>query len=124
VTLIRNEASACFGVGYRVREADVASVRAYLDYREKDDYDPVELALFSASDGSQLSAAALCYVGRAESLFEHQPDLEEVARHIAAARGPSGSNSEYCLNLQRALAKRHLSCPHVFEVASRLHHLL
>jgi cation transport regulator ChaC len=111
-------------VGYRVREADVESVRAYLDYREKDDYDPVDLALFSSADGSVLSAAALCYVGRVESMFEEESDLDVVAKHIAGVRGPSGANSEYCLNVQRALAKRHLSCPHVFEVASRLHHLL
>ncbi len=101
----------------------MAAVRSYLDYREKDEYDPVHIPLFAASDESLLSEAALCYVGRPATMFEHEPDLDVVARHVAAARGPSGSNAEYCLNLQRALAKRHLSCPHVFEVAARLHHL-
>ena len=124
MTLIRDEESVCYGVAYRVRESDVAAVRSYLDYREKDDYDPVSIPLFSAADGSQLCDAALCYVGRPATMFDHESDLDVVARHIAGARGPSGSNAEYCLNLQRALAKRHLSCPHVFEVAARLHHLL
>ena len=124
MTLIRDESSTCFGVAYHVREANVASVLSYLDYREKDNYEPLRLPIFAAGDeGRMISDSALCYVGRPETLFEEQPDLEAVALHIARACGPSGPNAEYCLNLQRALSRHCLSCPHVFEVASRLHHL-
>ncbi len=123
VTLVASsEDSRCYGVAYCVPAHDVESVLAYLDYREKDNYEPFRVPIYGLND-SVISETALCYVGKPETLYNEEPDLAAVAKHIEAARGPSGPNSEYCLNLQRALAKQHLSCPHVFEVASRLYFL-
>lgn len=113
----------CYGVAYRVVGADrVKEVVEYLHFREKDNYEARREPVFDAASRRLLTSVALVYVGRTEGLFAEAP-LEEVARHIAAARGPSGSNAEYAANLQRALAANHVHCEHVFEVVARLLHL-
>ena len=46
--------------------------------------------------------------------------LEELARHIAASQGPSGSNSDYVLQLARALRDLNDHDPHVVALESLL----
>lgn len=70
--------------------------------------------------GALMTDKALCYVGRPENFFENNTDNAAVAEHIRIAKGPSGTNAAYALNLQRALATYSIVDEHVFDVCSRL----
>ena len=51
-------------------------------------------------------------------------NLDQMARHILASRGPSGSNVEYVLELAQALATLHAEDPHVSALERRLLELM
>jgi cation transport regulator ChaC len=47
------------------------------------------------------------------------PELD-IARQIAASRGPSGANRDYLIDLAHALREMGLDDPHVFEIERHL----
>lgn len=60
VTLIPSENGAiCEGVAYEVPGDEAASVLAYLQHREKDNYDPCRLPIFAVGSNKVLSEDAL-----------------------------------------------------------------
>lgn len=121
VTLVPEPDAVCEGMAYEVPANEVEETLKYLDYREKDNYDACRLNLFGLVDGKLLSGNALCYIGKLETLFPEESNLNVIASHISQSVGPSGKNSEYLLKLQEGLARNGLACPHVYEVAARLH---
>ena len=123
VTLVRDETpgAKCEGVAYFVRREDEAEVLKYLYYREKDNYDPVRVPIYRLRGGEMLSENALCFIGKESELFPPESDLSKIAADIAQSRGPSGTNAEYLLKLQCALAANQLFCSHVFELCAHLY---
>ncbi|HEX7326890.1 MAG TPA: gamma-glutamylcyclotransferase [Rhodanobacteraceae bacterium] len=118
VTLIRAPDAACVGVAYRITPATFGP----LDVREKNGYLRCRVRL-EVDAGDPL--AAIAYIapeGNAAWLGPADPDV--IARHIAAASGPSGSNRDYALQLADALRALHADDPHVFDVAARLRALI
>ena len=114
VTLVPQADALCDGMAYLVTPEEFA----HLDYREKNGY--LRLAtdiLFD--DGS--SALGLVYIATHENAAFLGPASElDIARQIAAARGPSGPNSEYLLELAKALRELGKPDAHVFEIERHL----
>ncbi len=99
---------SCRGAAYLVEP----SVFRHLDHREKNGYRrmPVEITL----DRDKSTVAAVVYVADPDNpaFLGHAP-LEALARHIAAASGPSGSNRDYLEQLAEALEELGDKDPHV-----------
>ena len=97
VTLVPEEGATCHGMAYLVTPEEFA----HLDHREKNGY--LRLATeMTFEDGG--TAEGIVYIATHENAAWLGPAGErDIARQIAEARGPSGPNSEYLLELARAL---------------------
>lgn len=114
VTLVRREGAVCAGVAYLVSP----EVFEGLDVREKNGYLRVSEVIRFA-DGSH--AQALMYVATEQNeAFLGPASAQAIARHIAAARGPSGCNSEYVMSLARALRQLGAVDEHVAAIERHL----
>lgn len=114
VTLVPEEGALCHGMAYLVTPEEFA----HLDYREKNGY--LRLATeIRFEDGG--AAEGLVYIATHENAAYLGPASErDIARQIAGARGPSGPNSEYLLELARALRELGKPDAHVFEIERHL----
>jgi glutathione-specific gamma-glutamylcyclotransferase len=114
VTLVEDPGVVCHGMAYLVTPEEFA----HLDHREKNGY--LRLATeISFEEGG--SVEGLVYIATHENAAYLGPATErEIARQIAAARGPSGPNSEYLLELAKALRELGKSDDHVFEIERHL----
>lgn len=118
VTLLAEPGARCFGVAYRVAQAEQAMILADLDHRERGGYDRCELELWFP-DGT--AAPGLSYVATpANPNYLGPAALPAIAAQIARARGPSGPNVEYVYELARALREMPADDPHVFELDALL----
>jgi cation transport regulator ChaC len=114
VTLVQDAGATCHGMAYLVTPEEFA----HLDHREKNGY--LRLATdIRFDDGS--SVEGLVYIATHENAAYLGPATErEIARQIAASCGPSGPNSEYLLELAKALRELGKFDPHVFEIERHL----
>ncbi|SFC19059.1 gamma-glutamylcyclotransferase [Massilia yuzhufengensis] len=97
VTLVPEDGATCHGMAYLVTPEEFA----HLDHREKNGY--LRLATEIAFEDGGV-AEGIVYIATHENAAFLGPASErDIARQIAAARGPSGPNSEYLLELARAL---------------------
>jgi len=111
VTLVETPGRSCDGVAFRVPESAAASVLRQLDHREKNGYVRHRRPLLTAT-GERLDA--LVYVAEPGNFAWLGPaPLEDIARQIAHATGPSGSNRQYLLELAAALRGLRSLDPHV-----------
>ncbi|MEQ9462502.1 MAG: gamma-glutamylcyclotransferase [Haliea sp.] len=112
VTLVPSPGTVCKGVAYLIDE----SVFEHLDHREKNGYRRHEVEISLAGGGD--SVAGVLYVADEDNhAFLGPAPAAEIAAHIAAASGPSGSNREYLLRLAQALRNLDAPDPHVHELA-------
>ena len=110
VTLIEQPGEICGGRAFRVE----APVFVQLDEREKNGYLRVATELTFA-DGS--TATGLTYLASADNeAYLGEASEYEIARHICGAQGPSGTNSDYLLELAVALRELGLQDDHVLEI--------
>lgn len=114
VTLIQDRGARCDGMAYRIRP----EVLRQLDIREKNGYlrelVPIHFTATSAEEG-------LIYLATPDNdAFLGAASLTAMAGQISVARGPSGSNREYLLNLEQALHALGVSDSHVSALAAAL----
>ncbi|MEJ2603664.1 MAG: gamma-glutamylcyclotransferase [Gammaproteobacteria bacterium] len=103
-TLVEAPGLRCRGIAYRITPGSAADVLAYLDHREKNGYLSRRLSL-ELDDGRRIGAVT--YIADPRGIhFAGPAPLEEIARQIRQASGPSGANVEYVVRLADAL--RHL----------------
>lgn len=115
VTLVQSEGAVCKGVAYRVEH----SVFEHLDHREKNGYQRHATKILLTD--SDKSVDGTLYVAEKGNLaFLGDAPMEELARHIMASHGPSGSNRDYVLQLAQALRELDDQDPHVLELESLL----
>ena len=113
-TQVPDHGATCHGTAYLVTPEEFA----HLDHREKNGY--LRLATDIAfADGSV--AEGIVYIATAENAAYLGPASErDIARQIATARGPSGPNSEYLLEMARALRELGMHDEHVEALARHL----
>lgn len=117
VTLIEEPGAICGGLAFRVE----APVFAQLDEREKNGYLRVATEM-SFADGS--SATGVTYLASADNeAYLGEASELEIARHICRCSGPSGTNSDYLLDLAVALRELGLHDEHVFTIESYIHEI-
>ncbi|MDX1587752.1 MAG: gamma-glutamylcyclotransferase [Oleiphilaceae bacterium] len=114
VTLVPAPGARCDGMAYRV----TPSVFRHLDEREKNGYLRVSLPL-RLSDGSEVPGLLYHAAEDNEAFLGPAPEAE-IARHIAASHGPSGSNRAYLLLLAEALRRLGSEDEHVFAIERAL----
>jgi cation transport protein ChaC len=114
VTLVPEDAAVCHGMAYLVTPEEFA----HLDFREKNGY--LRLATdIHFEDGS--NTEGLVYIATHENAAYLGPASErDIARQIALSCGPSGPNSEYLLELAKALRELGKFDEHVFEIERHL----
>jgi cation transport protein ChaC len=115
VTLIPAPDEVCRGMAYLIDH----DVFEHLDHREKNGYEryPVQVTL----NTSGRTVDGLVYVAMEDNHAYLGPaDLAEVASHISRARGPSGSNKDYLLQLAHALRQLGDDDPHVYALEALL----
>ena len=127
VTLQREEGAHLWGRAYRVAPGEEARVLAQVDHREVAGYERASVLLDARPDdaarieGPTEPLRATVYIagpGNPEWLGE--APAARLAAHIAAARGPSGTNASYARELGAALAANGARDPHVEGVIAAL----
>jgi cation transport protein ChaC len=119
VTLVPEPGSHCHGVAYRVAAEQREPVLAALDHREKGGYvrERVELHL----RGAMRPREGLVYRATdANPNYLGPAPLEEIARQVRTACGPSGPNAEYVFRLAEALRSLDAHDPHVWALEALL----
>ena len=118
VTLVREAASRCAGVAYRVEAGAREEVLARLDERESGGFERVAV---EAAFGAGSVRSALSYVAAPGNPNYLGPaPLDAMAAQIRAACGPSGPNLEYLERLAAALRELGGQDAHVEELARRV----
>ena len=118
VTLIEEPRSLCGGLAFRVE----ATVFEQLDEREKNGYLRFATEL-SFDDGT--TATGLTYIATPDNeAYLGEASEYEIARHICRTEGASGANSDYLLDLAKALRELGQQDDHVFEIESHIHKIL
>ena len=118
VTLVPEPAAACWGLAFRLPNAETSGIYRRLDHRERGGYARLRVSV-AARDGRDLDA--WIYVATEENPNYLGPaDIASIAAQVAEAHGPSGSNREYVLRLHEALRKINVPDPHVAAIAAYL----
>jgi len=118
VTLAVEANAECWGVVFRIDATQAPGALALLDEREKGGYERLSLDA-QLDDGRTIRA--LTYVAHPTNPNHLGPaPLSTIAAQVRSARGPSGDNVDYVMQLQRALAKLDLRDEHVEELAALL----
>ena len=101
VTLVPDPDAVTVGVAYRLSAQVYADVLARLDVREQGGYERRHEAL--DFDGGAGSVRALVYLATADNPeYLGDAPLEAIAAQVLGSVGPSGANTEYVLELDRA----------------------
>ena len=115
VTLIPARAMVCRGVAYRVEH----NVFEHLDHREKNGYRRHCTDILLGHSGPSVQGT-LYVADSGNPAFLGPAPIAELASHIAASHGPSGSNRDYVLQLAAALRDLGDHDPHVLALESLL----
>ncbi|XP_039773093.1 gamma-glutamylcyclotransferase 2-3-like [Panicum virgatum] len=123
VTLEHQPGATCWGIAYKIKEEDKQTALEYLEVREKQYDEKIHLDLYTDSS-PKVPAVEHVTVYLATTNKESNKNylgpapLEEMARQIYLAEGPSGPNKEYVFKLEDALNKLGFVDPHVQELAN------
>lgn len=120
VTLAPEAGARCWGMVYRVSPEDAEQVLAGLDHREKGGYARREVDVH-LPERARSQAGVLVYLATPENPnYLGHASLDDIARQVRGARGPSGHNVEYVLRLAEALREMGAEDEHVFSLAELL----
>lgn len=102
VTLVPMAAARTVGVAFRIAGRQVAEVLEHLDWREKNGYER-HLVDLHGDDDRTFARGVVFVAGVDNPNFLGEAPLEAIARQVRSARGPSGENREYVVELAKAL---------------------
>ncbi|XP_030545137.1 gamma-glutamylcyclotransferase 2-3 isoform X1 [Rhodamnia argentea] len=130
VTLEPAEGEVCWGVAYRISdEEDQRTAITYLEVREKQ-YDQKAYLDFFTDPAAITPAVSgvVVYIGSPEKKINQNylgpAPLEDIARQIVLAEGPSGPNRDYLFQLEKALLQIGCEDKHVKDLADEVRRLL
>jgi glutathione-specific gamma-glutamylcyclotransferase len=109
VTLVEAKGERCFGSAFKID----ASVFDHLDQREINGYRRVDVEIFFDS-GSVLGVTYHAPIGN--FAFLGDAPIDDMVVQIKRCAGRSGRNTDYVLELARALRKLSVEDAHVFEL--------
>lgn len=115
VTLIPAKGVVCKGVAYRVEHC----VFEHLDHREKNGYQRYRTNILLTNSDKRVDGT-LYVADTGNSAYLGAAPMKELAKHIGASHGPSGSNRDYVLQLAQALRELGEHDPHVLALESLL----
>ncbi|CAI5487607.1 unnamed protein product [Closterium sp. Naga37s-1] len=131
VTLVEEQDSVTYGVAYRLagQEHEQREILQYLRHREKEYDQQVNIDFHTEPSGAHPPVIqVLVFIASdnpvSNPYYLGPAPLEAMAWQIATARGPSGPNAEYLLNLQKALSDLGACDPHVDALAALLSTML
>lgn len=109
-----------WGVAYEVLPASVPEVMAYLNHREKGGY-TLHSIEFHPREEDLISFPVYVYIAtECNEEFLGDAPMAEIARQIAYSRGPSGENSDYLLQLAKAVRDMGVHDDHLFDLEKRV----
>ncbi|KAH9604426.1 hypothetical protein KSS87_020286, partial [Heliosperma pusillum] len=123
VTLEPADDEICCGVAYKVsNKEDIATAITYLEVREKQYDQKLSVDFFKElTDSTPALTGVLVYVGSSDKKLNVNylgpAPLEEIAKQIVRAEGPSGPNRDYLFQLEKALIELGCEDTHVMELA-------
>uniref|UniRef100_A0ACD5UBU0 Uncharacterized protein n=1 Tax=Avena sativa TaxID=4498 RepID=A0ACD5UBU0_AVESA len=123
VTLEHQPGSTCWGVAYKIsKEQDKETALEYLEVREKQYDEKVYLDLYTdSSPKTPVIQNMMVYLAttnkEANQNYLGPAPLEEMAKQIYLAEGPTGPNKEYLFKLEDALNKIGVADQHVQDLA-------
>lgn len=120
LTLVEAPGEPCVGRVFRIRPDAVTRTLAALDHREKAGY-AQELRQVDTEEGPLRALVYLALDGNPDWLGP--APVTAIAEHVLRSHGPSGSNREYVLRLDAALAEVGAPEGHVAEVAHAVRRL-
>ncbi len=127
VTLTPAPEDCCWGIAYRLAEADAAAILADLDIRERGGYVRMEIELELEESAGETPGPSpeitlgLTYQGwPGNRNYAGPAPLEQIASQIVQATGPSGANADYVRHLDDGLNALGVEDPHVAALAARL----
>lgn len=119
LTLVEAPGARCAGMAYEV----TPDTFEYLDHREKNGYLRVFTPLHWLHEAGETEGVV--YLAGADNAAYLGPASDtDIAAHIARSHGPSGPNSEYVLQLAKALREMDEQDAHVFAIEQELLKLL
>lgn len=116
-TLVPDPAEVTVGLVYEVAPADAPAVLAGLDHRERAGFDRVEVLLEPLGGGPPVPGLVYCAT-EDNPWFLGPAPLDQLAAHVATARGASGDNATYVLALDEALCALGVQDPHTAALAA------
>ncbi|XP_042418223.1 gamma-glutamylcyclotransferase 2-3 isoform X1 [Zingiber officinale] len=123
VTLEPLTEATCWGVAYRIPEEEKKIALESLEIREKQ-YDLKVYLDFYTDEASSIPAinGVMVYIGSEDKKtnpnYLGPASLDEMARQIAVAEGPSGPNTDYLFHLEESLKQIGCEDPHVTDLVA------
>ncbi|KMT19700.1 hypothetical protein BVRB_1g007560 [Beta vulgaris subsp. vulgaris] len=130
VTLEPAAGEICYGVAYKVsQKEDIETAITYLEVREKQYDQKLYLDFFPESTNlTPAVSGVLVYVASSDTSLNQNylgpASLEELAKQIVRAEGPSGPNREYLFQLEKALLELGCKDAHVMGLAREVRCIL
>jgi cation transport regulator ChaC len=121
-TLVAAPAGRVLGLAFELDEGQLATALPRLDHREQAGYERLTVRLRPIDGGCLDALVYLATPGNPSWLGP--ADVGAIARHVASARGPSGENRAYVVELAAALVRLGLTAEsdeEVLAVARALH---
>lgn len=101
------------GVVFELAKEKRDEILAELDRREKNGYVRRTVDVYCTESHLPLGKAFVYVCDSSNPGFKPESDPHKIARQIAAAVGPSGTNVEYILQLWQALRRENISDVHI-----------
>ncbi|XP_028775005.1 gamma-glutamylcyclotransferase 2-3 isoform X2 [Neltuma alba] len=130
VTIEPAEGEVCWGVAYKIsKKEDQEIAFTYLEVREKQYDKKAYLDVFTELTATVPAiSGVMVYIASPDKSVNKNylgpASVEEIARQITRAEGPSGPNRDYLFQLEKALLQIGCQDKHVMDLANEVRRIL
>nr|XP_023903749.1 gamma-glutamylcyclotransferase 2-3 isoform X2 [Quercus suber] len=130
VTLEPAEGEVCWGAAYKVsKKEDQEVALTYLEVREKQYDQKASLDFFTEPTATSPAVSGIMvYIASPDKKLNRNylgpASLEDIAKQIFHAEGPSGPNRDYLFQLEKALLQIGCKDKHVMDLANEVRGIL